>query len=760
MDKLFIKKQLMTITNEQMWAKCCGNACTVKCDVPFCKRGIDAKNFAYCSTSAEDEMNINKLITICKFCNYFVKKLGYNNYVESTKYNKNCTIDENNFVPDSNESNDYNVCFCGLPSSGKSSIINSLIGRRVLDSGICRTTTDKREFEEFVKDDAGNKFKVIDLPGICDSEEKNNNFTDLTEAFVIKSNLIFWVSDVNKAFLTTHEVDAYNKIKALLNKNSTETGTVYNIAIMLSKCDIDASEKCDNKKNTRSKNRKVADEICCDDEEDTSVKDIIKQVKSKFPNDTIMLLNAYGRSYYKTGSDNLKKFVSNMYNGGFPSTHNVDFSIGQFKNQYPQLQETMYETYFDKKYVLYQNNQYDIEKLYNIYARSDQQHRQKIFMKMIDDCTTYDQFVNVDYVYNMAKYNFAKKIYLTDSLDIFNICFDQINMFFMKYNLKNNSLDAFTTKIFENLSPMYKRMIMSVILHNNSLIVNEQHRFNFVIKYFDSCGGIEYFDTKKMFNKILKSDYIYIPPNHAEFNNFTSNARIALNVLYNMCLHYLNVLPIANAPIITPIDKVFSYVKEELCCSSNTCVCNTYKYSDKNCRNYRYENLYATRTVNNVTYRYVLPQHGSQLYDHLCTCGHTLQMKKIPGETKISTNMMAPLDMKHHVMDHLDKLKNITTNKYFILGSKIRLLFNCLNIDADIKDNISVHKFFMMLCGNGVFSNIMKNHATYKNINENFWCSVVSKQIYDRTYPTLYDWNIMYYAKQDLLVSPEELSYD
>ena len=68
----------------------------------------------------------------------------------------------------------YIVAFCGLPSSGKSTLINSLIGERLLQSGVCRTTTVPNELtNEIIADDDNNKFIAIDLPGICDSEEND-----------------------------------------------------------------------------------------------------------------------------------------------------------------------------------------------------------------------------------------------------------------------------------------------------------------------------------------------------------------------------------------------------------------------------------------------------------------------------------------------------------------------------------------------------------------------------------------------------------
>ena len=86
---------------------------------------------------------------------------------------------------------DFIVSFVGLPSSGKSSIINSLVFKRLLQSGICRTTTKFKLIDDYIIDDNNNKFKVYDFPGICDSEEKDNNiFNNLTYKHINKSNLI------------------------------------------------------------------------------------------------------------------------------------------------------------------------------------------------------------------------------------------------------------------------------------------------------------------------------------------------------------------------------------------------------------------------------------------------------------------------------------------------------------------------------------------------------------------------------------------
>lgn len=46
-----------------------------------------------------------------------------------------------------------NICLVGLPSAGKSSIINSLVGKRVLNTGITRTTIEQTLYKDLVSDD-------------------------------------------------------------------------------------------------------------------------------------------------------------------------------------------------------------------------------------------------------------------------------------------------------------------------------------------------------------------------------------------------------------------------------------------------------------------------------------------------------------------------------------------------------------------------------------------------------------------------------
>ena len=66
------------------------------------------------------------------------------------------------------------IALVGLPSSGKSSIINSLVGKRVVQSGVSRTTITAKLFDDNLVSDDNIKYKIYDLPGIADIDDIDN----------------------------------------------------------------------------------------------------------------------------------------------------------------------------------------------------------------------------------------------------------------------------------------------------------------------------------------------------------------------------------------------------------------------------------------------------------------------------------------------------------------------------------------------------------------------------------------------------------
>lgn len=297
---------------------------------------------------------------------------------------------------------DFIVTFVGLPSSGKSSIINSLVFKRILQTGVCRTTIEYKLIDVDVIDDNNNAFKVMDLPGICDSEENNDNhndFTELTYAHITNSKLIIWVSDVNKAFITTHEVNEYNKLKKYIKDIEDQTGTIYNIAIMLSKCDKNITGD----KKINQKCQKKDNEEIDDSDEDTNIDDLIDKVKQKFPQEDIMLFNAYGRSYYhKRSSDVLKKFIKKM---GVPNNCNITFDITKYIKNNKEDQIKAYETKFSDQFLQFIDGKIDISKLFEISKNVSDDYK---LTHLIDLCT---KFID-NHTYEEPNYNYRLYLYI------------------------------------------------------------------------------------------------------------------------------------------------------------------------------------------------------------------------------------------------------------------------------------------------------------------------------------------------------------
>jgi GTPase Era involved in 16S rRNA processing len=331
---------------------------------------------------------------------------------------------------------DFVTAFVGLPSSGKSSIINSLCFKRLLQSGVCRTTTEYKKLDIDIFDDFNNKFKVIDLPGISDSEENEMKFNDLTYTHIIDANLIVWVSDVHKSFITTHEVDEYNKLKDFITKRQEDTGTIYKIVIMLSKCDKEINYT---KKPTIKLTKKNDLEEITDLEEYTDINDLVNKVKEKFPNEDIILFNAYGRSYHNEKSSNtLKTFIRTI--SGIPKNVNTTFDISKYMKNYVEEQKISYELKFESVYKIF----------INLDGSNCFQYAQMIINNENKD--------NLETILN--KLNASKLIQLWKKLD---------KQFIISHLIKICSADY--DRIYQN----YLYIIFVVKQLNNEIIKNEQY---------------------------------------------------------------------------------------------------------------------------------------------------------------------------------------------------------------------------------------------------------------------------------------------
>ena len=140
--------------------------------------------------------------------------------------------------------------FAGLPSAGKSTTINALAGKRVLESGVCRTTTEpclvgatntvgaqKWVQTKLVSDD-GVEFCALDLPGTCDAEDASGSFNKVTLEWATMCDVVVWVTDARTAFSTTHELSEYAALRAAIQEKADEDGTLYQFLVVLAKYDV------------------------------------------------------------------------------------------------------------------------------------------------------------------------------------------------------------------------------------------------------------------------------------------------------------------------------------------------------------------------------------------------------------------------------------------------------------------------------------------------------------------------------------------
>jgi hypothetical protein len=155
------------------------------------------------------------------------------------------------------------VGFMGMPSAGKSSLINSIVGKRILQTGVCRTTKgvhligvvnrfnfdEPRFHKQSVVSDDGVAFSILDLPGVdrvADVEDKGKgekSFGEMTIAWSTSSDVVCWyaahriarrfaalggslrlqgLGRVRTCFLTTHEKDEFDKVRDHLRRTSTD----------------------------------------------------------------------------------------------------------------------------------------------------------------------------------------------------------------------------------------------------------------------------------------------------------------------------------------------------------------------------------------------------------------------------------------------------------------------------------------------------------------------------------------------------------
>ena len=258
------------------------------------------------------------------------------------------------------------VAFAGYSSSGKSSIINAIAGKKILD--IERNEEKKEVIYVAEENDLNIKnfhkcnllsddeisFNAVEIP------EDGTIFDVITDTILRDIDIIIWVSDISKAFTTFLELKFYKKIKKTLKKLQYEHGKPYRLKIILSKCD----------------------------REETIIFETIERIKNDLPYEEIMLFNAFGRcQHHEKISTKLKKFVNGI--GNFNNI-NTEFKLKDHVNCMDKQLCRMYVEAFTWRligYLTWKKNadltEYDICYILKIIKGYDEEYYREIIHYMI-----------------------------------------------------------------------------------------------------------------------------------------------------------------------------------------------------------------------------------------------------------------------------------------------------------------------------------------------------------------------------------------
>jgi len=156
-------------------------------------------------------------------------KKGFNDIYNSLIKNKSFIKSENKIVLNSNDSSVIKISFIGKPNSGKSSIINTILGNKRLVTGPkAGLTRDSIKIPFCYKN---KKFLLIDTAGIRKKSRVNNY---IEKQSISKSMLSIRMSDI--VILVLDTTDKLNKQDLILAKRAIDYGK--SVIIALNKWDL------------------------------------------------------------------------------------------------------------------------------------------------------------------------------------------------------------------------------------------------------------------------------------------------------------------------------------------------------------------------------------------------------------------------------------------------------------------------------------------------------------------------------------------
>jgi hypothetical protein len=223
------------------------------------------------------------------------------------------------------------IALCGFKNSGKSSIINSVIQNPEIIYSQKPTLigpTNQLRFgnnDETVYYYADSFYTFLDEPGIN----------------IGNADIVLWTTDASSAFITDEEIAEYNKMKDDINKINIMTNKLIQIGILVSKANGDENEN-----------------------------DSVIRIVELYPNDIVILYNAYGKLYHQISKS--KKYRNMIRQNNVSTHHNIKnintiFCLDAFDEIYNheiyQLQIDIFHDYYIKilHYFDKYNDIYDIE---------------------------------------------------------------------------------------------------------------------------------------------------------------------------------------------------------------------------------------------------------------------------------------------------------------------------------------------------------------------------------------------------------------
>jgi len=142
------------------------------------------------------------------------------------------------------------IAVIGLPGSGKSTFVNSIVSKKIVKTGVCSTTLSSTfiglfydekfncssvKSEKLMSDD-NFEFNLIDLPSIGNVLNEEKKFDKLIHDTVIKADIILWTTPSGTGFLTKYEEEKFLDIVKVLNNDTLKTGVLHQIGIIVTKC--------------------------------------------------------------------------------------------------------------------------------------------------------------------------------------------------------------------------------------------------------------------------------------------------------------------------------------------------------------------------------------------------------------------------------------------------------------------------------------------------------------------------------------------